>query len=136
VRGAGRAAPAPPLLPAARPAPARADAPLDATDAALATRLDALVRAALAGADKPVAGVAVYVARHGAKVLEAGYGFADAGARVAMPSDDAFRIGSITKVFTAVPEMRLRIHFRRQAGKVTGAIIHQGGQEFEAERVP
>ena len=66
---------------------------------------DAMAAKLLAG--KHVPGLAVGVAVAGRVVLERGYGFADATARVPVTADTRFEIGSITKQFTAACIMQL-----------------------------
>ncbi len=62
------------------------------------------LRTALQG-DKP--GMAVLVARDGKVVLQEGLGFADIANKVQITPDTKFRIGSITKQFTAAAILRL-----------------------------
>lgn len=74
-----------------------------------AARLLADVDALVGGtslADKP--GLAVLVAQHGKVLLEKGYGLADVESRVAITSGTRFRIGSITKPFTAAAILKLQ----------------------------
>ncbi len=73
--------------------------------AELAARLDRL--AAKAFADGDVAGISIAVVWHGATVLAKGYGVADAEHGTAVDADTVFRIGSITKQFTAAAILRL-----------------------------
>jgi CubicO group peptidase (beta-lactamase class C family) len=70
----------------------------------LAARLDALV-AAQVPADGP--GVAVLVVEDGKVLLRKGYGMADLERDVAVAPDMIFRIGSMTKQFTAVAILQL-----------------------------
>lgn len=48
------------------------------------------------------------IARHGAVILDKGYGFADAARRVRNTPQTRFRIGSITKQFTALAILQLQ----------------------------
>jgi CubicO group peptidase (beta-lactamase class C family) len=89
-------APAPPVGPQ-----------LDPAQQAIADRLDAAARAALADPDAPVAGFAVKVVAKGTALLERGYGFTDLDRQQPMPANGIFRIGSITKQFTAAAILQL-----------------------------
>jgi D-alanyl-D-alanine carboxypeptidase len=91
-----------PAAPEAAPTPA-----LDPERAALAQKLDALARAALHDGEAPVAGLSVRVLSHGRILLARGYGFADLLRRRAVREDTIFRIGSITKQFTAAAVLQL-----------------------------
>lgn len=87
---------------AARPAPATArDSRLAAAapDSPLAAAVDAVAAKALA--DKSVSGFAVGVVENGRVRLARGYGFADLETRTPVTERTVFRIGSITKEFTA-----------------------------------
>ncbi len=55
----------------------------------------------------PVAGLGVAVVRDGSLESFLGHGFADVRARVPVTEDTVFRIGSITKTFTAIAVMQL-----------------------------
>jgi len=72
--------------------------------AELAPQLDAMFREAYP-ADEP--GAAVIVVREEEVILRQGYGMADLELGVAMRPDMVFRLGSITKQFTAVAVMML-----------------------------
>ena len=85
----------PPLAPAVPPA----------SRAELVARLDSLARAYLA--DAPSVGAAVAVARGRDTLLLRGYGLADRETRRAATVAHRFRIGSLTKAFTAAAIMRL-----------------------------
>ncbi len=87
----------------ARPAPP--PPPLSAAHAELATRLDAAVTAAL-GATQ-IAAASVTVVHQGETVLSRGYGLADVEAKLPAAADTIYRIGSITKSFTAVAILAL-----------------------------
>lgn len=95
------------LLPSlgAHPCPALAQAAPPASRAELVTRLDSLARAYLA--DGPSVGAAVAVVRGRDTLLLRGYGLADREVRRAATVDQRFRIGSLTKQFTAAAIMRL-----------------------------
>ena len=56
----------------------------------------------------PSAGVAVAVVRDGSPVWFFGHGDADVGSKEPITEDTVFRIGSITKTFTAIAVMQLR----------------------------
>jgi CubicO group peptidase (beta-lactamase class C family) len=71
----------------------------------LPTRIDKIVTDALAAG--PGAGLAVKVVRKGEVIVDKGYGKADLELDVPMQAKDLFRIGSITKQFTAAAIMRL-----------------------------
>lgn len=88
-------------------ASSRADAPVTAVapdSAKLAPQLDAMFREAYP-ANEP--GAAVIVVREDEVILRQGYGMADLELGVAMRPDMVFRLGSITKQFTAVAVMML-----------------------------
>ncbi len=71
----------------------------------LSERIDAIVESAMA--EGPIAGVSVSIAR-GVDVLhEKGYGYADLEHRVPVTPETVFRIGSITKQFTAASVVQL-----------------------------
>jgi CubicO group peptidase (beta-lactamase class C family) len=55
----------------------------------------------------PSAGLAVAVIRDGALAWFHGHGFADIAAKTPITEDTVFRIGSITKIFTAIAVMQL-----------------------------
>jgi D-alanyl-D-alanine carboxypeptidase len=74
----------------------------------LTARLDALARAAVADLAMPIAGLAVRVDWRGTTVLERGYGFADRDTGRHVAADTVFRIGSITKPFTAALILKLQ----------------------------
>ncbi len=95
--GAPPAAPAPPVA-------APATAPLTPADAA--AWLDGLVPAALDRSG--IAGAVVVVVRDGQVVTSRGYGVADtASARPVDVDDTLFRVGSVSKVFTATAVLQL-----------------------------
>ena len=72
---------------------------------ALATKIDALAAEQLA---KPGGmGLSIAVAQHGEILLAKGYGKADAEFDVPADEQTMFRIGSVTKQFTAALVMRL-----------------------------
>jgi len=71
----------------------------------LAARIDTIVADALA--DEASAGVAVEVVRRGQVIVKKGYGKANVELDVPMTERNVFRIGSITKQFTAAAIMRL-----------------------------
>lgn len=84
----------------AAPPPSHADSP----DAGLASRLDALFAEAYP-ADGP--GAAVRIEKGGEVILRKGYGLADLELGVAIEPDMVFRLGSITKQFTAAAVLLL-----------------------------
>src|SRR5262245_51638119 len=71
----------------------------------LPARIDALVAEVMA--DESSAGVAVEVVRKGQVIVKKGYGKANIELDVPMTERNVFRIGSITKQFTAAAIMRL-----------------------------
>lgn len=83
------------------PTPARAK-PVDNPYAA---KIDALVDAVLA--DHKAVGLAVAVARGDQLLVAKGYGFADVAHHTPVTADTVFRIGSVTKQFTAVAILQL-----------------------------
>lgn len=76
-----------------------------ADDARLVAAVDAVAAKALA--DKAVAGFAVGVVENGRVRLARGYGMADLEARVPVTDRTVFRIGSVTKEFTAAAVLLL-----------------------------
>jgi CubicO group peptidase (beta-lactamase class C family) len=99
----------PPEAPAAPPGPQ-----LDPAQQVLADRLDAAARGALANPDAPVAGFALKVVARGTVLLERGYGFSDLDRQRPLPANAIFRIGSITKPFTAAAILQLAEQGRLQ----------------------
>jgi D-alanyl-D-alanine carboxypeptidase len=94
------------------PAPAIPAAPaLTEAQTRLAADLDAAVRRAIEG--KPMAGLSVAVVVDGTTVLARGYGLAEVAAARPAAADTIYRIGSITKTFTAALILQLAA-----AGKV------------------
>jgi D-alanyl-D-alanine carboxypeptidase len=85
----------------ATPAPA----PAPAHDSELVTKIDSLAQDALAHA--PVAGFSIAVVWHGHVVVAKGYGLADVDAKTPAAATSIFRIGSITKQFTAAAILQL-----------------------------
>lgn len=75
------------------------------TRVALQRTVDSLVASALA--DGPVAGVSVAVVRGRDTVVMKGYGFADVENDVRATAQTVYRIGSVTKQFTAAAVMQL-----------------------------
>lgn len=73
--------------------------------AALVRTLDSLVRASMA--EEPVAGLSVAVVRGRDTLLMRGYGFADLEQQAPADPATVYRIGSLTKQFTAAAVMRL-----------------------------
>lgn len=93
-------------LPAQTPAPAatgRSTPPSDRT--AVVARLDSLATAFLR--DGPAAGATVAVVRGADTLLLRGYGWADSAARRRATAATVYRIGSITKQFTAAAVLQL-----------------------------
>nr|WP_294169714.1 serine hydrolase domain-containing protein [uncultured Sphingomonas sp.] len=94
------------MLLASAPAPAPAPAPRSAapalaavSDAQLKAAVDRIAAEALAAGE--AAGFAVAVVEDGRVRLARGYGFADLEQRTPVSADTVFRIGSVTKEFTA-----------------------------------
>lgn len=73
--------------------------------AALTTAIDSIAQAALR--DGPVAGMSIAVVRNGKILVSKGYGFADIENQVPATPQTVYRIGSITKQFTAAGIMQL-----------------------------
>jgi D-alanyl-D-alanine carboxypeptidase len=71
----------------------------------LVARIDSLAEATLR--DGPVAGLTIGVKRGDELLLVKGYGFADIENSVPMTAETVYRIGSLTKQFTAVAIMQL-----------------------------
>jgi D-alanyl-D-alanine carboxypeptidase len=87
---------------------APAEPQLNAAQRAIADRLDAAVRAARAEPRTPaVVGLAVKVVSKGTTLLDSGYGFSDLEGKQPLPANAIFRIGSITKQFTAAAILQL-----------------------------
>lgn len=82
------------------------------SDGELALKVDAVVAQALA--EPGAAGLSVAVARGGKVIFAKGYGPADVELSVPVSTDSIFRIGSLTKQFTAAAVMRLV-----ESGKIT-----------------
>jgi D-alanyl-D-alanine carboxypeptidase len=76
---------------------AQAQAP---DDKDLAASIDKLAAAAIASGESP--GLEVAVIKNGKPVLVKGYGFADLEEHVPVSNNSVFRVGSVTKQFTAV----------------------------------
>lgn len=72
---------------------------------ALVRYVDSVANAAVA--ERRTAGVSVAIVRNGKTVLAKGYGFADLENDVPATTETVYRIGSITKQFTAAAIMRL-----------------------------
>lgn len=86
------------------PSLAPALSPVKGDDAALAARIDAV----MADIYKPgQPGAAIIVRREGRTILRQGYGLADLELGVAVEPDMVFRIGSVTKQFTAAAVLLL-----------------------------
>lgn len=77
----------------------------DADEGALHHRVDSLALAALEAG--PIAGLAIAVSHGGRRLIEKGYGLADLENEVAVGPETVFRIGSITKQFTAAVVLQL-----------------------------
>jgi len=93
--GACRSAPAAPAAPASR----------EPSERGIERQLDELVRLSERG--EGIAGVSVAVMSHGQPVLVRAYGLADVLEQEPMQAEHVFRIGSITKTFTAAAILRL-----------------------------
>jgi D-alanyl-D-alanine carboxypeptidase len=87
-------------------APPAAQAQSNAPDAAaLQVAVDSIALAALRG--EPLPGLSIAVVRGGEPVVLKGYGFADVENDVPATAETVYRIGSITKQFTAAAILRL-----------------------------
>lgn len=86
------------------------ESPAPSASAALPAEIDALTRTAQASA--PYAGLAVSVRRGDAVVYEAGYGVANLATGEPITPETAFKIGSITKSFTALVIAQLAVEGR------------------------
>jgi len=80
---------------------------VDPKHAELARQLEATALAALADRDAPVPGFAVRVVSHGDVLLSHGYGLADLPRQKEVREDSIFRVGSLTKQFTAAAVLQL-----------------------------
>jgi CubicO group peptidase (beta-lactamase class C family) len=80
---------------------AQANVPLPAKEKIVDWLCDGLVKEAQPG-------VAVLVAREGKVLYQNGYGYADIGNRVKVTPETKFRIGSVTKQFTAAAILKLQ----------------------------
>jgi D-alanyl-D-alanine carboxypeptidase len=80
-------------------------APAPGHQTALAAEVESLAQDALA--HNPVAGFSVAVVSHGEVVIARGYGLADVEKKTPAAADSIFRIGSITKQFTAAAIVQL-----------------------------
>ncbi len=79
--------------------------PLTKNDSAIVAEIDRFADSVIRAI--PVAGISIVV-KHGSKTLVSrGYGIADVSTRRQMSDTTAFRIGSITKTFTAIATMKL-----------------------------
>src|SRR3569623_2040661 len=85
--------------------------------------LDAVVFSAVQDAGAPLAGLAVAVVQRGQVLLRRGYGFADVEGRVPMAANAVFRVGSVTKQFTAAEIMRLVRAGRLSLADSVGAYV-------------
>lgn len=84
---------------------ARSGVAQQVTDAKLITAVDSLGNAAVAAGE--VSGMSVAVERNGKTLVARGYGLADREAKVNADATTVYRIGSITKQFTAAAVMKL-----------------------------
>src|SRR5262249_41311925 len=91
-----RTAPGPPPHPAAASRPSRTE---------LIRFVDSLAQASLQSG--PIAGMSIAVVRGSDMVVAKGYGFADLENRVPATEHTVYRIGSITKQFTAAAVLQL-----------------------------
>src|SRR5690348_11769099 len=89
---------------AADAAPESAAPPAAAQPASPAADIVARLTQATAG-EKP--GLAVLIAREGHVLYQGGFGYADVAHQIAITPETKFRIGSITKQFTAAAILRL-----------------------------
>lgn len=94
----------------------------------LSSRVDALFEGKI-GKDTP--GAAVLIARDGTRLLEKGYGLAQVEARIPVSCDTRFRIGSITKQFTAAAVLKLQEQGKLSIGDTISKYIQdwpKGGE--------
>lgn len=96
-------------------------APIADAGADLPARIDKIVADALV--DGPGAGAAVKVVRKGAVIVDKGYGKADLELDVPLTEKNLFRIGSITKQFTAAAIMRLVEKGKLKLDDVVGKVL-------------
>ena len=73
--------------------------PLGMADIGLQARIEGILNR------HPAVGLAVGVVRHGRLEHFSGHGLADIAATTPITQDTVFRIGSITKTFTRVPQL-------------------------------
>lgn len=83
-----------------------AGAAAPATPASVASAVDAAARAAIASGETPGLQVAIY--KDGKPLLVRGYGSINLELKVPTGNDNAFRVGSVTKQFTAAAIMKLQ----------------------------
>ena len=113
------AAQAPPTASASPSAPASAAAVPPA--AAVAARVDSLAAAFLR--EGPAVGVTVAVVRGGDTLVHEGYGMADAAHRRAAGPQTVYRVGSVTKQFTAAAILQLVEQQRLALDDTLGAFL-------------
>ena len=89
--------------------------------AQIAARVDSMVRAEVTGA--PLAGVAVAVVRGRDTLVMQGWGYADVENATPVTPASVFRIGSITKQFTAALVMRLVERGTLSLGDTLGKLV-------------
>ena len=90
------------------PAASATPAPLEPSERGISRELDELLRLSERG--EGIAGVSVAVVSRGLPVLVRAYGLADVLGQEPMRPEHVFRIGSITKTFTAAAILRLEAH--------------------------
>ena len=93
------------LLPACTPEPQDSPAHYGKADGELAARIYPLAQDALR--NHPAPGISVAVQQHGEVVFAGGFGYADLENEVPATADTVYRIGSVTKQFTAAAAMLL-----------------------------
>lgn len=93
------------ILGAAQPVAGRSATPISGTSAAGFDQVDLLIQDYLD--DNDLAGATVAVTKGGRLVFSKGYGYADIAAGIEMQPDHRSRIGSTSKVITAIAAMQL-----------------------------
>ncbi len=103
----------------------------------LAARIDSLATAELAAG--PTAGLSIAMVRGRDTIIAKGYGFADLEHHGPATARTVYRLGSITKQFTALAILQLaeqgKLTLDDGAGRAVALMLHQGGTIQRAPRV-